>query len=214
MLDTSLLLQEGLQANQIILPANGIEKMVAYLQLIQTWNHTYNLTSITAQRDMVYLHIIDSLIIAPYLQGMRALDVGSGAGLPGIPLAILQPKRQWVLLDKNGKKTRFMTQAMLELNLKNVEIIHSRCEDYRTSACFDSILSRALGTISSFVATTVHLLAPNGSFLAMKGKYPSEELANLPNRFILQNVTRLNIEGIDAQRHIISIGQSPDSGRS
>jgi 16S rRNA (guanine527-N7)-methyltransferase len=159
---------------------------------------------------MVFLHIIDSLAVAPYLQGKHALDVGSGAGLPGIPLAIAYPDINWTLLDKNGKKTRFLTQVIAELDLQNIKAVHHRCEDFQPHACFNSIISRAFGTLTLFVETTEHLLCPNGIFIALKGKYPQEELANIPSRFTTQHVTRLEIKGIMADRHIVCIGHKEE----
>jgi len=184
------------------------DKLTRYLELLLTWNRAFNLTSITEPTEMVDLHIMDSLAVAPFLQGQRALDVGSGAGLPGIPLAIVYPDMEWTLLDKNGKKTRFLTQVIAELDLKNIQVAHHRCEDFKPANCFTSILSRAFGTLALFVETTEHLLCPNGIFIAMKGKYPQEELTELPSRFVTQHVTRLEIKGIMAERHIVCINRS------
>lgn len=199
------LLVHALDQNQISVSAEQINLFARYLDLMRTWNKVYNLTNITAPRDMVYLHIIDSLSIRPYLHGKRCLDVGSGAGLPGIPLAILNPEQEWVLLDKVNKKTRFMTQAVAELQLKNVSVVHSRCEDFQPGYCFDSILSRAFGTIRMFIEVTQHVLCPNGIYLAMKGKYPAEELNDMPDGFMMQNVSHLDIKGIDIERHVATI---------
>jgi 16S rRNA (guanine527-N7)-methyltransferase len=202
------LLTIALRKNNHTLSNGARDKLARYLELLHTWNRSFNLTSITEPAEMVSLHIMDSLAVAPYLQGQRALDVGSGAGLPGIPLAIACPETNWTLLDKNGKKTRFLTQVIAELGLQNIKAVHSRCEDFQPSVCFDSILSRAFGSLALFVETTAHLLCSNGIFIAMKGKYPDEELAELPNRFITQHVTRLEIKGIMAERHIVCIGRS------
>lgn len=199
------ILRKALQENGYTLSEAMIAKLTQYLELIQTWNRVFNLTTITEPRDMVYLHIIDSLSVQPYLHGKRLLDVGSGAGLPGIPLAIINPDQHWVLLDKNSKKTRFMTQAIAELGLTNAEAIHARCEDFQPSPCFDSILSRAFSTIRVFVETTAHLLCDNGIFIAMKGKHPQEELDEISKRFIVQTVTRLDIKGITIERHVVCL---------
>ena len=199
------LLTNAALANQIELNDIVCQKILRYIELIQRWNKVFNLTSITDPEEMIHLHIIDSLIINPLVQGSRLLDVGSGAGLPGIPLAILNPTQQWTLLDKNGKKTRFLTQAIAELKLTNAVAVHSRCEDFHPSQCFDSILSRAFATVRTFVESTEHLLCPHGFFLAMKGKYPTEELADLPSRFMTQNVTRLRLKGLDIERHLVCL---------
>lgn len=199
------LLSHALQENGHHLDPETINKLVKYLELMQTWNKVYNLTTITNPRDMVYLHIIDSLAIQPYLHGTRMLDVGSGAGLPGLPLAIINPQQHWVLLDKNNKKTRFMTQAIAELKLSNVEAAHHRCEDFQPELCFDSILSRAFGTLGLFVETTEHLLCDNGIFIAMKGKYPQDELVDIPKHFGIQTVASLKIKGMDIERHVVCL---------
>lgn len=185
----------------------AIEKLIAYLQLLKTWNKTFNLTAITNPRDMVYLHIIDSLLIQPYLQGKQLLDVGSGAGLPGIPLAICYPEQEWVLLDKNSKKTRFQTQAIAELGLKNVKATHTRSEEFRPTLGFDSIVSRAFGTLQMFVETAGHLLAPTGKLIAMKGKYPADELKEVPAHFEVTAINELQVKGIEIERHVVCLGR-------
>lgn len=197
------ILQAALQINHLtILPA-AQEKLIAYLLLLQKWNHTFNLTRITQVQDMVDLHIIDSLLIQPFLQGKRCLDVGSGAGLPGIPLAIINPQQQWTLLDKNNKKTRFLIQATAQLSLNNVEVIASRCEEFHPLAGFDSILSRAFGTLSFLQTNTKHLLANNGIYIALKGKYPEEELQEIKQHATLLQVVPLTIAGRSVERHLV-----------
>jgi len=204
-LQIEALFKKALQENSLTLTAIAQQQLLHYLDLMQTWNRVFNLTTITQPRDMIYLHIIDSLIVHPYLHGERLLDVGTGAGLPGIPLAIINPHQHWVLLDKNSKKTRFLTQAAAELKLKNIEIIHHRSEDFHPDLCFDSILSRALGTIRLFIESTCHLLRPDGLLIAMKGKYPQDELNDIPEHFRLLDVMRLNINGINVERHIVRL---------
>lgn len=201
------LLSHALQENQLILTEKAEQQLMAYLNLMQTWNRVFNLTAITKPLDAIYLHLIDSLVIQPYLHGHRLLDVGTGAGLPGIPLAIAHPEQQWVLLDKNNKKTRFLTQVIAELKLSNVEVVQSRCENFHPTPCFDSILSRAFGNIRLFVETTKHLLCQDGILIAMKGKYPKEELDTIPNSFKLMDVTHLTIKGMNIERHLIRISK-------
>jgi len=201
----SSLLKKSLKENAIVLDESAQQKLVHYLELFTTWNRTFNLTSITTPRDMVYLHIIDSLAISPFLHGTKILDVGSGAGLPGIPLAILHPEKQWTLVDKTRKKTQFLTQVIAELHLPNVQIIHSRAEDFHPTTCFDSILSRAYGTLGLFLTQTEHLLCPDGLFLAMKGKYPEAELQEIPNRFAISFAKRVEWLGIKVERHVVGI---------
>ena len=198
------LLTTQLQKNNMTLSDSQIDQLARYLLLMQTWNRVFNLTTITDPHEMVMLHIIDSLSVQPYLTGKHFLDIGTGAGLPGIPLAITNPEQQWVLLDKNNKKTRFLTQVVAELGLTNVKVANGRGEDFHHGHCFDSILSRAFGTLSLFIETTEHVLCPQGTFIAMKGKYPEEELSALPERFNVQ-VVRLTIKGMDIERHAVLI---------
>lgn len=199
------LLQTALQQNALTLNEAAIDKLVRYLELLHTWNRVFNLTSITEPREMVYLHIIDSLLTAPFLSGSRFLDVGSGAGLPGIPLAILYPEHYWTLLDKNNKKTRFMTQVIAELGLKNVQAVHARAEEFHPDDCFDGILSRAYATLALFIKTTRHLICKNGTFIAMKGKYPQDEIAEIASLAGEVNVTPVTMQGMKLDRHIVCI---------
>jgi 16S rRNA (guanine527-N7)-methyltransferase len=202
---TSVALSDALVLNHLSIAALEQAAMLKYLDLIQTWNRVFNLTAITDLPEMIYLHLIDSLLVQPYLSGARFLDVGSGAGLPGIPLAIAHPEHQWVLLDKNSKKTRFITQVVAELDLTNVEVIHSRVEDFHPARGFDSILSRAFGTLALFMETTHHLLAPRGIWIAMKGKYPEEELRDIPKAFSLEQVASLTMKGRALDRHLVCL---------
>jgi 16S rRNA (guanine527-N7)-methyltransferase len=199
----SSLLSAALIQNNLDIDTEALQKLEYYLELLHTWNRVFNLTTITEPRNMVYNHLIDSLVIAPYLQGTRFLDVGSGAGLPGIPLAILHPQQQWTLMDKNSKKTRFITQAVAELDLINANIIHSRSEDFHPALGFDNIVSRAFGSLAFFIETTTHLLKPQGKLMAMKANVVQEELNDIPSHFVVQEVIRLDIKGMDAKRHII-----------
>lgn len=199
------LLKEALQKNAIHLTDRIQLKLVRYLELMQTWNRVFNLTTITDPRHMVYLHLIDSLAVQPFLVGKRMLDVGTGAGLPGIPLAIVNDDQYWVLLDKNSKKTRFLTQVVAELGLGNAQALHGHNEKIHPEACFDTIVSRAFGTIEMFAKTSAHLLCPKGILVAMKGKFPRDEIDKIPKQFQIQDVTRLNIKGMDIERHIVSL---------
>ena len=200
-------LLQALKENNLTVTASAQQQLITYLDLLQRWNKVFNLTAITDPREMVYLHIIDSLAVQPLLTGKRLLDVGSGAGLPGIPLAITNPDQQWVVLDKNNKKTRFLTQACAELRLTNVEVVQARCEDFNPSQCFDNILSRAFGTLCLFTESTAHLLCEHGQFIAMKGKYPQEEINELSTRFLLQKSVQLDIKGISIERHVICLSK-------
>ncbi len=198
-------LHTSLIANHHSFSAETEEKLAAYLELLRKWNRVYNLTAIRDLEESVLLHIVDSLTIRPYLHGARIIDIGTGAGLPGIPLALTCPDKQFVLLDSNSKKTRFLTQAMCDLSLKNVEIVHARCEDFKPKLKFDSILSRAFASIEVMLETTQHLLADQGQFLAMKGVYPTAEIKTISSPFEMLAVHKLLINGLDAERHLVCV---------
>lgn len=157
----------------------GVEPFLEYLALMDTWNRAYNLTAILLPEERVSLHILDSLAILPWVKGGRIIDVGTGAGLPGIPLAIARPDDAFVLLDSNGKKTRFLYEVTRVLGLKNVEIINMRAEQYRPEQGFDTVMSRAFSELKQMFTWTQHLVAPKGIWLAMKGRYPAEELSQI-----------------------------------
>lgn len=198
------LCEEKLKSAPVELNANAIEKLVAYLQLLHKWNQTYNLTSIDTHAEMVTHHLLDSLSIAPFIQGENILDVGTGAGLPGIPLAIAQPDFKFYLLDSNGKKIRFLAHVLHQIKLDNVELIQARVEEYQTYHCFNSIVARAFSSLADFVEQSKHLLCENGVWLAMKGIMPQDEIDEI-NKNYLVTTTQLHIEGLDAERHLISI---------
>lgn len=199
------ILKKALKQNHIKASDDQCAQFATYLTLMRTWNKVFNLTAITDPTEMVYLHIIDSLMMLPFLQGTMCLDVGSGAGLPGIPLAIMQPERQWTLVDKNNKKTTFMTQAIAELGLKNARAVHVRSEAYQPDEKFDSILSRAFGSLALFIETTEKLLNPDGLLLAMKGKYPHDELAAIPSHFEAAQISQISLKGITIDRHVVCL---------
>ena len=197
-------LKQALIQNGLNLEPEKINQLSEFLELLMQWNRVFNLTAIDDIDKAIYLHIIDSLLIAPYLHGHHCLDVGSGAGLPGIPLAILFPEKHWVLLDKNNKKTRFLTQVVAQLSLKNVEIVHLRCEDFQFPMGFDSILFRAFGTLDKLVTVTSHLLHPRGKWIAMKGQYPVAELETLPSTWLYE-VYPIKIAGLNVERHVVCL---------
>lgn len=199
------LLQRAAAENKLVLTDAIQSQLTQYLELMLTWNRVFNLTSITDPKEMVYLHLIDSLLVAPHLHGNKMLDIGTGAGLPGIPLAILHPEQHWTLLDKNNKKTRFLTQAVATLGLKNVTVAHTRGEDFQPPHRFDSILSRAFGTLHLFTETTAHLLADDGLLIAMKGKYPQDELNEVPDPFKVVDIIPVTMQGMTIERHIIRL---------
>lgn len=200
-------LNEALQANQYSLSFQVQEQLIRYLDLLMQWNNVFNLTSITNPEEMILLHVLDSLSISSYLHGNRIIDVGTGAGLPGIPLALVHPEKSFTLLDSNGKKCRFLTQVAHELKLSNVEIIHLRGENYQSPQGFDSILSRAFASLQVMLETTQHFVNKHGQFLAMKGVYPEQEIQEIPPGFKLLAVHKLVIHGLKAERHLICLAK-------
>lgn len=198
-------LAQGIAALGLPLDVARQERLLAYLALLVKWNKAYNLTAIRDPQEMVTKHLLDSLAVLPHLHGAQVLDVGSGAGLPGIPLAIYDPARQFTLLDSNGKKTRFLLQAKGELGLSNLSVVHSRLEQYRPGQLFDTVTARAFASLADMTAGTAHLLAPGGALLAMKGEYPQDELDALPPGFVVREIIALTVPGLEAQRHLVRI---------
>ncbi len=201
-------LDRGLEALKLDLPAPVRQGLLDYVALLQKWNKAYNLTAIRDPQQMVTRHLLDSLAVVPHLCGERIIDVGTGGGLPGIPLALVFPERQFELLDTNSKKTRFLVQAKAQLGLENVEVVHARVEEYHTDRLFDCIITRAFASVTDILTSSRHLLTPIGEFLAMKGAVPEEELAMLPPGFRLIEVIPLKVPGLEQeQRHLLRIGQ-------
>jgi 16S rRNA (guanine527-N7)-methyltransferase len=201
-------LQQGLIALGLALARDTQQRLLDYIALIEKWNRSYNLTAIREPAKMVSHHLLDSLAVAPHLHAQRLLDVGSGAGLPGIPLALSNPEMHVTLLDSNHKKVAFLNQAIIELEMKNAEISGERVESWQTQHRFDVIISRAFSDMGEFVRTTRRLLAPGGMFAAMKGLHPYEEIEKLPPDFIVRQVLPLAVPGLDGARHLVLIGQT------
>lgn len=203
-------LAEGLATLGLTLPSANEKQLLAYLELLYKWNRVYNLTAVRETERMVSHHLLDSLAIVPYVgTGRRVLDVGSGGGLPGIPLAIARPDLLVTLIDSVAKKTAFLLQAKAELGLDNVSIVTGRVETHQAPVGFNTITSRAFSDLKEFVTLTRHLLAPGGRWLAMKGLYPHEEIAQLPNWVRLSAEHVLTIPGLNATRHLIILEPAP-----
>lgn len=198
-------LRQGAAALSVELSHTQQEQLLAYLALLNKWNKAYNLTAVRDPAEMVSRHLLDSLSVAPHVQpgGSSWLDVGSGGGMPGIPLAILFPERRFTLLDSNGKKTRFLTQVKLELKLANVEVVHSRVEQFRPAEPFAGITSRAFSSLEDFANWTRHLGDLDTRWLAMKGVQPDDELQALPLDFKVERCLVLKVPGCQGQRHLL-----------
>jgi len=191
-------LQAGITKLGLNLSESKVEAFLAYLDLLQKWNHTYNLTAITDFDDMITHHLLDSLAVAPYISGSHIVDVGSGAGLPGIPLAICYPEKQFTLIDSVGKKTRFLQHVVRTLGLKNVTVVHGRAEEYPRKNVFDTMVARAVASIEALIDIAQVLLIQNGTLLMMKSSVTPEEIQK-------NNLTyeKLNVPGLNADRCLL-----------
>ena len=198
-------LAEGLTTLPLDLNDHVQHQLIDFLYLLVKWNRAYNLTAVRQPEQMVTRHLLDSLVIGPYLQGPRILDVGTGAGLPGIPLALAYPNCQFTLLDSNGKKIRFVTQVVAELGLVNVDVVQSRVEAYQPAGRFDTITARAYSSIEELVEQTAHLLAEGGQYLIMKGAYPIAEIEAMPAGYQLEAIHQLQVPKLDAERHLLIV---------
>lgn len=196
------ILDSGLKQLEINLPENSREKILMHLKLLTKWNKVHNLTAIHSFKDMLIRHVFDSLSIARFIQGENVLDVGTGAGFPGIPLAVTFPDRNFVLLDSNNKKTTFLTHVVLSLRLSNVKVINSRIENFNFDQRFATIVTRATSSIKEMFMRVKHLLADNGQLLMMRGKYPEEDLDLIADEF---SVVEIKVPFLDAERHIVKI---------
>lgn len=205
-------LGEGLAAMELDLPAASQATLLAYVGLLKKWNRTYNLTAIRDEAEMVVQHLLDSLSVLPAVQesalaGRRWADIGSGAGLPGIPLAIARPDLAMTLIEAVDKKSAFQRQAKIELGLSNVTVLNRRVEEIAGGG-FDAVVSRAFAEIADFVRLAGHLLAPGGHLYAMKGRLPDDELARLPSGWTAVACTPLKVPGLIAERHLIVLGKA------
>ena len=186
-------------------PSNAAQKLVDFLHLIEKWNKVYNLTAVRQPGEMVYRHLMDSLAVLPWLKGSKIADVGSGGGLPGIPLAVMRPDVRFTLIDSSGKKTRFMRHAARKLALENVQVVQCRVEDYDDASAFDTVISRAFAALDDFVRMAGHLCGPGGRLLAMKGVLPPVGSQKLPEGWSVEGVHKLEVPGLDAERHVFLI---------
>ncbi len=194
------------------LDSSQAETLLHLVDALEETNAHFNLTAIRDRPGMLRKHVLDSLSLQPYLRGNRMVDVGTGAGFPGLPLAIVNPARSFSLIEATGKKVRFVMQTADRLGCANVEVIHARAEAYRPFELFDTVMARALASLADFVAYAGHLCAPDGRLLAMKGKRPDEELSAVPKSFRVVAVHRLKLPGLDDQRHVVELSPAKLGG--
>lgn len=198
-------LSAGLQGLGLPLSAPVQEKLLAYARLVEKWNRVYNLTAVRDIERMVSQHLLDSLAVAEHLKGDTLLDVGSGAGLPGIPLSLAREELAVTLLEANHKKAAFLKQAAIEIGLPNVEVVNARVEEWRAPRRYDIVISRAFSDLAEFVTLAASHVTEGGVLAAMKGVYPFEELAHLPAPYRMSAAIALNVPGLDAERHLILV---------
>lgn len=185
-----------------------VKEMLAFIGLLKRWNAVYNLTAVDNVEQMLTRHILDSLSVVPYLHGSRIADIGSGAGLPGIPLALACPERQLTLIDSNAKRCRFLRQVKAELCLNNIKIVQRRVEEFQQDEKFDSLLSRAFSDLPDFIAASRHLLEVGGKIIAMKGLWDAAMEGSLPAGFMVEKIVKLDVPGLNEQRHLVICAES------
>jgi 16S rRNA (guanine527-N7)-methyltransferase len=194
----------------IALTDTQASQLIRLLDELDDWNQRMNLTAIRERGQQITKHLLDSLAVHPHLRGQRIADVGTGAGFPGLPLALVAPERQFTLIDSTAKKLKFVDHVAQLLGLVNVQTVHTRAESYRPKQRFDCVLSRAIGKIETFVEWSGHLCVGGGRLLARKGRYPKDELERIPSGWKLAAFHRLNIPGLDEERHLVEICRSHD----
>jgi len=199
------LLMQGARELRVALAPEQIAALIGLVDQLESANAHFNLTAIRDRTGMLRKHVLDSLSAQPFVTGSRVADVGTGAGFPGLALAIANPARRFALIEATGKKARFVEQVAARLGLANVEVVNERAERYRPFEPFDTVIARALASLADFVAYAGHLCAPGGRLLAMKGKRPDEEICALPKSFRLVAVHRVKIPGLDDERHVVEL---------
>jgi len=199
------LLAAGARELGIALTSSQSDALLKLVDELELGNAQFNLTAIRDRVDVLRKHVLDSLSLEHYLRGDRVADVGTGAGFPGLPLAIVNPQRRFTLIEATGKKARFAERTAQQLGCDNVQVVHARAESYRPFELFDTVTARALSSLADFAAYAGHLCAPGGRLLAMKGKRPDEEISALPKSFRVLAVHRLRVPGLDDERHLVEL---------
>lgn len=184
------------------------QQLTTYVELLNKWNKAYNLTSVRDPMQMLVKHIVDSLVVSPHLEGSHFIDVGTGPGLPGIPLAIANPESHFVLLDSLGKRLRFLTQVKSTLKLDNITLVQSRVEQYQPEQALDGVISRAFASLSDMVNWCSHLIEPGHQFYALKGQYPEQEIAGLDDSVKVSSVEVLQVPELEGDRHLVKLVKS------
>jgi 16S rRNA (guanine527-N7)-methyltransferase len=207
-------LRQGVAELGIALDEPALQRLLDYLALLGKWNRVYNLTAIRDEERMVTHHLLDSLAVLPHLPPGALLDVGSGGGMPGIPIAVVQPARPVTVLDSNHKKGAFLKQAVMELELKNVKVAVERIEDHRPARPYEIVISRAFSDLADFVALAGHCVAAGGRLAAMKGMHPDDEIRHLPPDWIVERSLSLAVPQLDAVRHLVFLQRRGDAAGS
>ena len=208
-------LEAGVRELGIDASAAQIDALIRIVDELESANAQFNLTAIRDRPGMLSKHLLDSLSLQPFLRGSSVADIGTGAGFPGLPLAVVNPERRFALIEATGKKARFVAQTAERIAIDNVEVVNVRAERYRPPILFDTVVARALASLADFVAYAGHLCAPDGRLLAMKGKRPDEEIAHLPKSFRVLAVHSLHVPGLDGERHLVEISRAgPKSSKS
>lgn len=205
------LLEDAIRQTQVAPDASQLDTLVRYVQMMHKWNKAYNLTSVRDPEEMVYKHLVDSVVVAPYLTGTHYIDVGTGPGLPGIPLSIMCQDKHFVLLDSLGKRVRFMKQVAFELGLDNIQPVQSRVEAFQPTSRLDGVISRAFASLKDMLHWCQHLVDSDGEFLALKGQFPETELQDMPSTFTVASSEELSVPGVEGARHLIRIKLSRTS---
>ncbi|KXI22712.1 16S rRNA (guanine(527)-N(7))-methyltransferase RsmG [Photobacterium sanguinicancri] len=187
----------------LVVSEQQIDQLIGYVALLHKWNKAYNLTSVRDPHEMIVKHIMDSIVVSEHLVGDRFIDVGTGPGLPGIPLAIMNPEKSFTLLDSLGKRIRFIRQVVFELKITNVTPVQSRVEEFQPEIGFDGVLSRAFASMNDMVSWCHHLPAETGCFMALKGQFDQQEVAELPEWCSVTEVKSLQVPELDGERHLV-----------